>query len=158
MTNRLEVDVESQVEWPLSSATAPEVWTARILEAAAAKLDVEGEVSVLYVDDETIHELNRTYRQVDRATDVLSFAMQEGDAFPEFEDALPVLGDIVVSVETAQAQAQSYEHSLERELAFLLVHGFLHLNGFDHEDEPSERHMFGLQEEILAGLGITRDV
>lgn len=155
----LHVEVESQVPWPLNTAESQvQVFTERVLQAAATHLKISGEVSVLYVDDQTIHSLNQTYRQVDRPTDVLSFAMQEGeDPFPELDEAMPMLGDIVISVETAIAQAASYEHSVERELAFLLVHGFLHLNGFDHADESSEREMFGLQEEVLQHLGLPRE-
>lgn len=153
---RLFAIVDEQVPWPVPSTDA-ETFTARVLTAAAEQLDVAGEVSVLYVNDEAIHELNRTYRGVDRPTDVLSFAMLEGDeAFPELEDSLDMLGDVVVSVDTAKRQAEEYDHSLERELAFLLVHGFLHLNGYDHEDEAAEREMFGLQETILASIGLPR--
>lgn len=153
----LSVDVESEVDWPLcGEELAPDRFTIRVLEAAARFIDVCGEVSVLFVSDEAIHELNRTYRNVDRPTDVLSFAMQEGDAFPDMDEILPMLGDIVVSMDTAIRQAEAYEHSVERELAFLLVHGFLHLNGFDHADEASEQVMFGYQEEILKGLGLAR--
>lgn len=134
----------------------PDKFSARVLQAAADYLEIAGEVSVVFVNDEAIHELNRTYRKVDRPTDVLSFAMQEGDEFPEVDDELPVLGDIVVSVDTALRQAEAYGHSAERELAFLLVHGFLHLNGFDHETEEDERVMFGHQEEILKQIGLVR--
>ncbi|WP_206917418.1 rRNA maturation RNase YbeY [Alicyclobacillus suci] len=152
---RLDVAIDTHVDWPLPG-TEIESFTKRILNACAERIDVAGEVSVLYVDDAEIHELNRTYRNVDRPTDVLSFAMLEGeDDFPDFE-APAMLGDIVVSVDKAREQAEDYGHSLEREMAFLLVHGFLHLNGYDHQDEASEREMFGLQDEILGTLGITR--
>ncbi|GMA60023.1 hypothetical protein GCM10025859_04630 [Alicyclobacillus fastidiosus] len=152
---RLDVAIDAHVDWPLVG-TDMEPFTLKILEAAAHRLDVTGEVSVLYVDDKEIHELNRTYRDVDRPTDVLSFAMTEGeDDFPNF-DAPTMLGDIVISVDKAREQAAEYNHSLEREMAFLLVHGFLHLNGYDHQDDAGEREMFGLQDEILGTLGITR--
>lgn len=153
-SGRLSVAVEEQVAWPF--AIDAQIFAKHTLEAAANALDIAGEVSVVFVNDTTIHEMNRTYRGVDRPTDVLSFAMQEGDEpFPEV-DELTMLGDIVVSIETAVDQAQRYGHSLERELAFLLVHGFLHLNGYDHQDESSEREMFALQEEILIDIGLPR--
>ncbi|MFD1677813.1 rRNA maturation RNase YbeY [Alicyclobacillus fodiniaquatilis] len=149
------VDVETEIPWPLTDVEST-VFTERVLTAAAQKLSIYGEVSVRFVDDATIHELNRTYRAVDRPTDVLSFAMLEGDESFPIVDEIVMLGDIVVSVDTAKVQADEYGHSLERELAFLLVHGFLHLNGYDHQDDESEREMFGLQEEILQSLGLQR--
>ncbi|MCL6487846.1 MAG: rRNA maturation RNase YbeY [Alicyclobacillus mali] len=155
--NRLSIDVTCEVEWPLDPPNAdPQAFVERVLEAAAERIGVRGEVSVLLVDDGAIHELNRTYRQVDRPTDVLSFPMNEGVALADPDDVDPILGDIVVSVDRARDQAGAYGHSLAREMAFLLVHGFLHLNGFDHEDEAGEREMFGLQEEILLGIGLAR--
>lgn len=155
-----------------------------------------GEVALSFVDDETILQLNKDYRGIDKATDVLSFAMTESteDELPiyyddenledveleqlqemselglldggeetleEFEEepenllAEP-LGDIVISIPKALAQAEEYGHSAEREIGFLFVHGFLHLIGYDHMTEEDEKIMFGKQEEILAKAGITR--
>jgi probable rRNA maturation factor len=146
------------VDWRVPDAMRPvdEAFVRRVLDAAADRLGVEGEVSVSFVDDEEIHALNRAYRGVDRPTDVLSFALEEGDDFPAPDGTLPVLGDIVISVPTAVRQAAEYGHSVERETGFLLVHGFLHLLGYDHDTEEAEREMFGLQEEVLQGLGLTR--
>ena len=155
-----------------------------------------GEVALSFVDDETIRQLNKDYRGIDKATDVLSFAMTEStedelpiyyddenledveleqlqemselgqldggeDTLEEFEEepdnllAEP-LGDIVISIPKALAQAEEYGHSAEREIGFLFVHGFLHLIGYDHMTEEDEKIMFGKQEEILAKAGITR--
>jgi len=87
------------------------------------------EVSITFVTDKTIRELNRHYRGIDSATDVLAFAMQEG----EFKEITPdLLGDVIISVETAQRQAEERGHSLEQELGILLIHGLLHLAGYDH--------------------------
>jgi probable rRNA maturation factor len=145
----------------------PDAWTAmleRLLELAGESEDVEeGEVALTFVDDEQIHELNRTYRGIDRPTDVLSFAMlEEGEgeidiAFDE-EEEVPVemLGDIIISVDRAIAQSEEYGHSLEREIGFLFVHGFLHLLGYDHDEEEAEREMFAKQEEILRKAGLER--
>lgn len=151
------VMVEQETAWPLVSSAA-QGFTTNVIEAAARHLGVSGEVSVIYVDDSRIQALNRSYRNVDSATDVLSFSMLEGDEpFPEFEDdAVPMLGDIVVSVDTAVRQANEYGHTLERELAFLLVHGFLHLNGYDHDEDEAEREMFAIQETVLVQLGLVR--
>jgi probable rRNA maturation factor len=136
----------------------------RCLQAAAEREEVSGEVVVTLVNNERIHELNREYRGVDRPTDVLSFAMNETgegemDIYVDEEeiDEFPnMLGDIVISLPKAQEQAEEYGHSLERELGFLVVHGFLHLLGYDHGTEEEEKEMFSRQEEILQKIGLTR--
>ncbi|MBX6395245.1 MAG: rRNA maturation RNase YbeY [Alicyclobacillaceae bacterium] len=130
----------------------------RVLEEAARREGVsDAEVSVTLVDDRRIWELNREYRGVDRPTDVLSFAMREGEEEPVLgEDGRELLGDIIISVETAERQAREYGHSLERELAFLAVHGFLHLLGYDHQSPEEEGVMFAKQEEVLTALGLVR--
>ena len=138
-----------------------------ILQKAGEMENVlEGEVALTFVDDEQIHELNRDYRGIDRPTDVLSFAMNESldeelDIVYELEEGeeteLPeVLGDIIISVQRAKQQSEEYGHSLERELGFLFVHGFLHLLGYDHQDDASEAEMMGKQEAVLAQVGLTR--
>ncbi|ALX48116.1 rRNA maturation RNase YbeY [Lentibacillus amyloliquefaciens] len=119
----------------------------------------EAEVSVTFVSNQEIKEINRNYRQQDRPTDVISFAMQEkvGEE-PEIigEDHPLLLGDIVISVDKAKEQAEEYGHSLERELGFLTVHGFLHLLGYDHMNEQDEVEMFGRQNVILGEFGLER--
>ncbi|BCG60293.1 rRNA maturation RNase YbeY [Paenibacillus sp. URB8-2] len=125
-----------------------------------------GEVDLTFVDNERIHELNREYRGIDRPTDVLSFALNEsGEDEPEIiyevdeeeSEGIPdMLGDIIISVTRAKEQADDYGHSLERELGFLFVHGFLHLLGYDHQDEASEAEMMGKQEQVLSQVGLTR--
>lgn len=135
-----------------------------VIAAAEYESIVSGEVVVSLVDDERIRELNRVYRQKDTSTDVLSFAIQESlDTepdifFPEEEAVDAPLGDIVISVDTAARQAEEYQHSLQRELAFLAVHGFLHLIGYDHMTAEQEKEMFGRQEAILTGIGLKRVV
>lgn len=136
----------------------------RCLEAAGQREDVSGEVVVTIVSNERIHELNRDYRGVDRPTDVLSFAMNESgegemDIYldeSEFDEFPNMLGDIIISLPKAKEQAEDYGHSLERELGFLAVHGFLHLLGYDHGTEEEEKEMFSRQEEILEKIGLTR--
>lgn len=121
------------------------------------KIKPECEVSLVLVDDEYIHELNREYRGINRPTDVLSFALEEGDepdVYDGPEEAL--LGDIIISLETAARQAVEYNHSLERELAFLTVHGMLHLLGYDHEEDEERQKMRQQEEQILVQLGISR--
>ena len=117
------------------------------------------ELSVTLTDDAHIHALNREYRGVDRATDVLSFPMYsfaDGDEPPKEGDF--TLGDVVISVERAEAQAKEYGHSTRREIAFLTVHSILHLLGWDHETSPEdERAMFAKQDEIMEKLGISRE-
>jgi probable rRNA maturation factor len=152
---RLQIDVDYRTDLP-EGVNIDQAFVARVLEAAASRIDEQGEVSVSFVSDEEIHALNREYRGVDRPTDVLSFALDEGEAFPVGDAEERMLGDIVISVPRAVEQANEYGHSTIREIAFLLVHGFLHLCGYDHDDSESERVMFGLQEEILDTLGIHR--
>lgn len=115
------------------------------------------EVSVFLTDNEGIQGLNRQYRSLDEPTDVLSFQldMEEHEA-PE--GALALLGDVIISLERAQEQALEYEHVLEREVAFLVVHGVLHLLGYDHETESERALMREREESILADLGLTRNL
>ncbi len=135
-----------------------------VIAQAAQHLNLgeDYEVDISIVSDQEIHELNRTYRGIDRPTDVLSFALEETtEDDPLAQVALPVdlgrfLGDIIISYPRTQAQAEDYGHSLERELAFLAVHGFLHLNGYDHQSPEEEAEMFGLQEEVLTEYGLQR--
>lgn len=140
----------------------------RILQQAGTIEGVtDGEVDLTFVDDVQIHELNKEYRGIDRPTDVLSFAMHETtdeelqiiyelDEGDEAGNVPDVLGDIIISVPRAKLQSEEYGHSLERELGFLFVHGFLHLLGYDHQDEASEAEMMGKQEAVLAEVGLTR--
>ena len=154
-----------------------------VIEAAAKYLKLpEGiELDLSIVSNEEIQALNRDYRGLDKPTDVLSFALTEVSSEydvdfahldlteeaeetedleeTEFEDeeAIPQhLGDIIISYPRAQEQAQDYGHSLDRELAFLAVHGFLHLNGYDHQTEEEAQEMFKIQEEVLTTYGLTR--
>ena len=107
-------------------------------------------VSVVITDNETIRELNRTYRDKDSATDVLSFPLYDDEGYLDDEE----LGDIVISLERAYAQAEEYGHGIIREVAFLTAHSMLHLLGYDHENGETE--MYEKQEEILSLLGIVR--
>lgn len=116
--------------------------------------DTELEFSVIIVDNKKIHEINKKYRGIDRPTDVISFALEDNEEI-EF-DHYRVLGDIYISIDKVKEQAQEYGHSEKRELAFLTVHGFLHLLGYDHMKPEDEKVMFARQEEILNGFGITR--
>lgn len=110
--------------------------------------------SIIFVDNEKIHELNKQFRGVDRPTDVISFALE--DAEEEFLSTIRVLGDIYISIPKVQEQAKEYGHSEKRELAFLVVHGLLHLLGYDHQTEEEEKVMFQIQEEMLNEEGISR--
>lgn len=126
--------------------------------------DTPSEISVLLVNDEEIQEINREQRNLDKPTDVLSFPMvemeqgemlsNEGDY--DLDENLLLLGDIVISMETTQRQAEEYGHSLERELAFLVTHGVFHLLGYDHLEEKEEQVMIGKQEAVLEAMGLTR--
>ncbi|MFD2926006.1 rRNA maturation RNase YbeY [Halobacillus naozhouensis] len=133
----------------------------RLVEFAAKKEQVpaQSEVSISFVDNDYIQELNRDYRQKDQPTDVISFAMQElgeGELEVKTDEMPAVLGDIVISVDKAKEQSEEFDHSFERELGFLALHGFLHLLGYDHMDEDDEKKMFSRQEEILQEYGLKR--
>lgn len=132
-----------------------------LLFAAKAEGVMEkAELSVTFVDNARIQEINRDYRNKDQATDVISFAMEEmGEGEMEIfyeEEAPRVLGDIIISVPKAREQAEEYGHTVKRELGFLALHGFLHLLGYDHETEEQEKEMFKKQKEILEAYGLTR--
>ena len=116
------------------------------------------EVSVTLTDNPHIHTINRDYRKVDRPTDVISFALNEGDE-PDIEGGAPlnVLGDLIISVEKAQEQAKDYGHSVRREIAFLTVHGMLHLLGYDHIKEEDRIEMRKEEDFVMEKLGISRD-
>ena len=118
---------------------------------------LDAEVSVTLTNDAHIHALNRDYRGVDRPTDVLSFALTESEE-PEIFDAPGdvVLGDLVISLERAAAQAETYGHSFLRELSFLTVHGMLHLLGYDHIEEEERLEMEEEQRHVMDALGIAR--
>lgn len=139
----------------------------QVIISAAKKLRLEDnfEVSVTIVDNNRIHEINKEYRSIDRPTDVISFAIEDND--DEFEiffddlddDDIPLprlLGDIFISIDKAEEQAEEFDHSIEREIGFLTVHGFLHLNGYDHQTEEEEKEMFVLQDIILEENGLER--
>ena len=130
-----------------------------VLEKTAEVYDIEShtEVSIVLADDQYIHVLNRQYRNKDCPTDVLSFALNEGDE-PEIIDGPEevLLGDIIISLETAARQSEEYGHSLERELAYLTVHGILHLLGYDHMTEEEKKDMRQEEEYVLSLLGILR--
>lgn len=122
------------------------------------------EISVMLTDNEEIHTLNSLHRNIDRATDVLSFPMfiydEYGNIVEEYADYNAsgdlCLGDIVISLERAAEQAEEYGHSFEREVGFLTVHSMLHLLGYDHETPEDEEEMFGYQREILDEMGLSR--
>lgn len=137
----------------------------KIIIAAAEELNLglNFEVSITIVDNERIHEINREYRSIDRPTDVISFAIEDNDDevfdifFGEDDEVFPrLLGDIFISIDKAKEQAQKFGHSLEREIGFLTVHGFLHLNGYDHQTDEEEKEMSDLQDKILEENGLER--
>ncbi len=134
----------------------------RIMDNEECNFDAE--ISFTFTDNNGIRVINKEYRGIDRATDVLSFPMLEfdggeTDAEYETENGLVMLGDIVISIERAREQAAEFNHSPRRELAFLTAHSMLHLLGYDHVDDPEgEREMIEKQDAALNALGITRDV
>jgi len=113
------------------------------------KVDDKNEISVLFTDDNFIRSLNNKYRGIDKPTDVLSFSLQEGAVKSPKVESIKLLGDIIISVETAQRQADNLNHSIEKELKVLLIHGLLHLTGYDHEEDKDYKIMREKESEIL---------
>lgn len=126
----------------------------RAVAAALSRAGGAGQVTVMLTTAEEIQRLNRDFRNVDAVTDVLTFPAWEGEAILAPPDGY--LGDIAICVERAAEQADSYGHALDRELAFLAVHGALHLMGYDHIQADEEARMRGMQREILNEMGLTR--
>ena len=122
-------------------------------------LSPQTEVDITLVDDAAIHELNRTYRGIDRPTDVLSFALDEGEEEPEVDDdeIEHLLGDVIISTPTAVRQGEEYGHGLEREMTYLAVHGMLHLLGYDHMEEKDKLIMRKREEEVLRRLDLAEE-
>nr|WGD99570.1 rRNA maturation RNase YbeY [Bacillus velezensis] len=146
-TNSVSADALQEVEKPLQFAAEKE------------GVQDQAEVSVTIVTNEEIREINRDYRGKDTPTDVISFALEE-EGEDEVEivgaDMPPVLGDIIISADRTEEQAEEYGHSFMRELGFLAVHGFLHLLGYDHMTKEEEEEMFSKQKDLLDEYGLTR--
>lgn len=143
-----------------------------LLQFAAEKIGKQNkEMAVTFVDNARVHEVNLEYRGIDRPTDVVSLeykpeqeiVFDEEDLLdnPELgemmEDFDAYIGELFISIDKAREQAEDYGHSFDREMGFLAVHGFLHINGYDHYTPEEEAEMFGLQEEILTAYGLTRE-
>lgn len=164
-----------KVLWQLDTQVDP-TWLTLMQKAADAALAAEGvnracAVCIRICDDEAIHEINREYRGVDRATDVLSFptvnypaGVTAGQADKllrrELDDELDavMLGDLIISVPHVIAQAQEYGHAVQREAAYLTVHGLCHLMGYDHIEESDKKVMRAMEEKILSAIAMERDV
>ena len=115
-------------------------------------------IGLTFTDDEKIREINREFRNIDKSTDVLSFPLYERDDEIElFEDELAPFGDIVLSVPHAIAQAEEYGHSVEREVCYLVVHGLMHIAGYDHMEADEKAEMRAAEESLLKAVGVTRD-
>ncbi|MDD3048439.1 MAG: rRNA maturation RNase YbeY [Bacilli bacterium] len=127
----------------------------KTIKAAIKKEKLKNvEFGIIFIDDKKMHELNKEYRGIDRTTDVLTFALEDENSIINKEYRL--LGDIYISIDKAREQAIEYDHSYLRELSFLMIHGFLHLLGYDHMNKDDEIKMFEKQEEILNEIGTKR--
>lgn len=129
----------------------------KVLYSAIEKEKLENVVfNLIIVDNEYIHDINKKYRNVDRETDVITFALED-ESSVIIPDEERILGDIYISIDKAREQSKLYNHSLLRELSFLAVHGFYHLLEYDHQTKEEEEIMFKKQEEVLDSYGITRE-
>lgn len=128
----------------------------KVLDFAVKKENLENvDFNVIIVGEDYIHELNKNYRNIDRVTDVITFALEDDDTVLNASDRR-VLGDVYICLDRAKSQAIEYQHSFLREICFLAVHGFYHLLGYDHQTKEEEEVMFTKQEEVLSGCGIKR--
>lgn len=120
----------------------------------AGELDKVGEVSFTFVDDDEMQELNKQYRGIDKTTDVLSFPQEEGMEMPhqEDDDYIPLIGDVIISAPTAKLQAEKMGHELDKEIKVLLIHGILHLYGYDHDNVYQQSFMQDEEKTILLAL------
>lgn len=125
----------------------------KIIKNVFKTINSKKEFNLIFVNKDEIQRINKEYRKIDKVTDVISFALCDD---PDYDKSQKELGDIFICVERALEQAADYGHSKEREFAFLAVHGYLHLCGFDHQTEEEEKVMFSKQEDILSNAGITR--
>lgn len=123
---------------------------------ASEAFEFDGEVSIMFVDDKQIHELNKLHRDKDSATDVLSFPQYDDLKSLAINEPYVILGDVVISTETAMRQAEEYNHPLEREIGFLLVHSMFHLFGYDHDTEERTKEMRLKEEQVLTQYNLTR--
>lgn len=137
-------------------ATVPPLYPELILRLSE-QAEPHFRMDISWVDDAAMQELNRDYRGKNKPTDVLSFPLFEGEVFDMDEEAL-ALGDMVLSVETAVRQANELKHPLTREVAFLAIHGTLHLLGYDHVTAPGRKRMFALQDDILASMEAAHEI
>ncbi len=142
---------------------ARETWVKDLVQFTFNKLELKDntQLSIHFVTKDGIHDINKEYRNVDRATDVISFAINDGeDSLDYLENQIPDLpvdlGDLFISVEIVDEHAKDYEHSFDRELGYTIVHGILHLNGYDHIKKADEEVMIGLQEKILGEYGLEK--
>ncbi len=144
--------IDAQVRPPFRRRL-PRRWLRQVARLA---LEAEGvrqaQVGIVVADDDTVRELNRAYAGEDAPTDVLSFSLQEGEPFPQPRGQTPALGEVVISLPTAERQAREAGRPLQEEVAHLLVHGILHLLGYDHARPEEEQAMRARQEAILARL------
>jgi len=125
-----------------------------VIEHVINKFKIKDSIfDIIFIDDDKMHEMNLSYRGIDRTTDVLSFALNDNKHIDAIVNSL---GDIFISIPKMKSQASDYGHSEKRELSFLVVHGMLHLLGYDHMNESDEKEMFDLQNEILNDLNIIK--
>lgn len=160
MTGKVKVVISNEQK-EIRIPTGVRMLVRRCCNAVLQMEEFEGpaEISVIFVDDDSIHQLNREYRNIDRATDVLSFPMGENGVYDVNNDTgAKILGDIVISMNHAVDQADRYGHTLQREIGFLTVHSMLHLLGYDHVNGGMESvRMREKEETVLTKLGLKRN-
>jgi len=149
----LSWNIDVTVEEPFHNRV-DEAWLTMVIENVLRfeEVAITYELSLLITGDDTMHELNRTYREMDKTTDVLAFAFQEDKEFQFGPDCLKQLGEVVVSLPQAEKQALEHGHSLEKEIAVLTTHGVLHLLGYDHESLEEDAEMSARETEVVSKI------
>lgn len=151
---KIDVDISNETEFKEIELEVVKMFTRDILNANLEKKDKDVYVSILFTNNEKIKELNSKYRGKDSSTDIISFAYND---HKEIKEEVEILGDIVVSIEKVKEQAKEYGHSFEREFYYILIHGILHLLGYDHIENRDKKIMREKEEEILSAFGYGRE-
>lgn len=151
----MEIELQDETE-TIDATLLSEIQSFVLFCAEEENVPKNIELSILFVEDSFIQQLNQQYREIDEPTDVLSFPQQENNQWKDLDIPAIPLGDIIISVDHAKKQATSYGHTFAREIAFLVVHGFLHLLGYDHMTAADEAKMFARQKKLLKEFGLEK--
>lgn len=160
--NQLDISFNDEVDFLQDSSRDWQKWISDLLLSAKKAIQKENqqEISINFVSKERIHEINKKYRGKDRPTDVISFAIEDGEdsnlmaQFLDDPDFIEDIGDLFICIDVVKKQAVDYETGFDREFGYTLVHGYLHLNGYDHIEDQEAKEMFSIQGKVLKDYGL----